>query len=308
MRVWPGTPYPLGATWNGEGVNFALFSEHAEAVDLCLFDAVDQPVESQRISLHERTDLIWHAYLPDVRPGQVYGYRVHGQYDPARGHRFNPSKLLIDPYGKAISGTVRWSDAMFGSRVGEPDDATARDDQDSAPGVPRCVVIDHAFTWGDDRRPNTPWNRTVIYECHVRGLTMQHPGVPPELRGTYLGLASDAVIEHLLSLGVTAVELMPVHQFIDERHLVERGLRNYWGYNSINFFSPDVRYALGGCGEQVGEFKSMVKTLQFTLPPGNTTAPPPRRRQPYAPSRQSAASARRRPRWRAARGFRDGAA
>jgi glycogen operon protein len=259
MRVWPGSPYPLGATWDGEGVNFSLFSEHAESVELCLFDSADEPHEQMRITMRDRTDLIWHTYLPDCRPGQHYGYRVYGPYDPSGGHRFNPNKLLIDPYAKSVSGRVRWSDAIFGYTVGSDD--MSFDERDSAPLMPRCIVIDPSFTWGDDRRPETPWNRTIIYESHVRGLTKLHPAVAEEHRGTYLGIASDPIIDHLLDLGVTAVELMPVHHFIDDRHLVDRGLRNYWGYNSIGFFAPETRYASGPPGTHVGEFKSMVKTL-----------------------------------------------
>jgi len=260
MRVWPGSPYPLGATWDGEGVNFAIFSEHAEGVELCLFDAPDDPKETLRVPLRERTDLIWHCYLPDARPGQLYGYRIHGPYAPAEGHRFNPNKLLLDPYGKAISGTVKWDDTLFGYRIGEDD--LVPDERDSAAAaLPKCVVINPAFPWGDDRRPLVPWNRTFIYETHIRGMTMLHPEIPDELRGTYLGMAQEPVINHLLSLGVTTVELMPIHQFVVERELYERGLTNYWGYNSIAFLAPDVRYATGGLGEQVNEFKTMVKTF-----------------------------------------------
>ena len=261
MRVWPGSLYPLGATWDGEGVNFALFSEHAEAVDLCLFDRPDDPKESVRIPVRERNGHIWHAYLPDAAPGQLYGYRVHGPYDPGAGHRFNPNKLLLDPYAKGISGSVEWSDAVFGYEVGGDGDDLSFDDRDSAGAMPRCVVVDPTFRWGDDRPPGIPWNRTVIYECHVRGMTMRHPGVPEHLRGTYLGLASDPIIDHLTHLGVTAVELLPVHHYVNDRRLVEQGLTNYWGYNSIGFFAPHVEYATGGLGEQVMEFKSMVKTL-----------------------------------------------
>ncbi|MFN2432449.1 MAG: glycogen debranching protein GlgX [Gemmatimonadota bacterium] len=261
MRVWVGDSTPLGATWDGEGVNFALFSEHATGVDLCLFHGPEDQVESARIPLRERTNFIWHGYLPDVRPGQLYGYRVHGPYAPAAGHRFNPNKLLIDPYARAISGTIRWSDAPFGYVVGDPAEDLSFSTGDSAGALPKCVVIDPSFTWGDDRPPRVPWNRTVIYECHVKGMTMRHPGVPEELRGTYLGLASDAVVDHLLSLGVTAVELLPVHQFAIDRHVADRGLTNYWGYNTIGFFAPDVRYATGGLGRQVSEFKSMVKSF-----------------------------------------------
>ncbi|HXF57546.1 MAG TPA: glycogen debranching protein GlgX [Actinomycetota bacterium] len=262
MRVWPGSPYPQGATWDGEGVNFAIFTEHAEAVELCLFDAPDADQESHRIELRERTDLIWHCYLPNVRPGQLYGYRVHGPYDPARGHRFNPHKLLLDPYAKAVTHTIdKWSDAHYGYVVGHPDADLSFDSRDSAGDMPKCVVVDPAFSWGDDRKPRTPWNRTVIYEAHVRGMTMRHPGVPEELRGTYLGMAFDPVIDHLLSLGVTAVELLPVHQFVSERSLLERGLTNYWGYNTVAYFAPHVGYASGGLGQQVEEFKSMVKAF-----------------------------------------------
>ncbi|HEV8420985.1 MAG TPA: glycogen debranching protein GlgX [Actinomycetota bacterium] len=261
MRVWPGSPYPQGATWDGEGVNFSIFSENAEGIELCLFDHPDDEKESFTVELTERTDLIWHCYLPDARPGQLYGYRVHGPYQPERGHRFNPHKLLIDPYGKAISGTIKWSDALYGYPIGDTEVDLVIDTRDSAPGMPKCVVIDPAFTWGDDRAPRVPWNRTVIYEAHVRGLTVLHPAVPDDIRGRYLALAHDPVIDHLLSLGITAIELMPVHQFVADRRLVDTGLTNYWGYNSLNFFSPHVGYATGGLGEQVREFKSMVKAL-----------------------------------------------
>jgi glycogen operon protein len=262
-RIWPGAPAPLGATWDGEGTNFAIFSEHATAVDLCLFDRAEDGLETARIRLPERTDQIWHAYLPDVRPAQLYGYRVHGPYQPEQGHRFNPAKLLLDPYAKAVSGTIRWSDALSGYSMQRPEDERDLhlDPEDSAGGLPKCVVVESAFSWGDDQHPRTPWNRTVIYECHVKGMTMLHPDVPEPLRGTYLGLATDPIIDHLLSLGVTAVELLPVHHFVTERRLYEMGLVNYWGYGSIGFFAPDVRYATGGRGQQVAEFKSMVKRL-----------------------------------------------
>ncbi|MGZ5354329.1 MAG: glycogen debranching protein GlgX, partial [Actinomycetota bacterium] len=260
MRVWPGAPHPLGATWDGEGVNFAFFSEHATAVDLSVFSS-DDGTEVARIPLRERTDLIWHAYLPDLRPGALYGFRVDGPYEPQQGHRFNPNKLLLCPYAKAISGTIDWGDALYGYRIGDPAEDLSFDERDSAGNMPKCVVVDTAFTWGGDRAPRTPWNRTVIYEAHVKGMTMHHPGVPKEVRGTYLGLASDPILDHLLSLGVTALELLPVHQFVNDRHLIEHGLTNYWGYNSIGFFAPEVRYATGGGGQQVDEFKSMVKAL-----------------------------------------------
>ena len=255
--VWPGRPSPRGATWDGEGVNFALFSEHAERVELCVFDPSGRR-ELQRITLPEQTDLVWHAYLPEARPGLLYGFRVHGPYAPERGHRFNPNKLLLEPYAKSIAGRLKWSDAHFGYRIGSSRADLSFDRRDSAPGMPKCRVIDPAFSWGDDRRPRVPWHETVIYELHVRGFTMQHPDVPPALRGTFAGLTTAPVIEHLRRLGVTAVELMPVHHFIDDRHLVEKSLANYWGYNSIGFFSPEPRYSATG---RVSEFKTMVKTL-----------------------------------------------
>src|ERR687889_912822 len=261
MRVWPGQPYPLGATWDGEGVNFALFSEGATAVDLCLFDHEGDENESAKIQVREHTDQVWHCYLPDVRPGQYYGYRVHGPYKPEEGHRFNPAKLLIDPYAKAITGAIKWSNDLFAYKVGGKHEDLEPDPSNSAEGVPKSVVIDSAFTWENDRPLGVPYNRTIIYECHVKGMTMLHPDVPPELRGTYLGLCSDPMIDYFRSLGITALELLPVHQFVVDRHLAERGLTNYWGYNSIGFFAPDVRYATRGLGNQVYEFKTMVKTL-----------------------------------------------
>jgi glycogen operon protein len=261
MRVWPGAPTPLGATWDGEGTNFAVFSEYATAVDLCLFTHPEDAQDGARVRLRERTDQIWHAYLPDVRPGQLYGFRAHGPYAPLEGHRFNPAKLLLDPYAKAISGTIRWSDALSGYSMDPPIEKRdlVPDGADSAGGLPKSVVVESAFSWGDDKHPRTPWNRTVIYEAHVKGMTMQHPDVPEEIRGTYLGLATDPIIDHLLSLGVTAIELLPVHHFVTERRLAEMGLVNYWGYATIGFFAPDVRYATGALGQQVAEFKSMVK-------------------------------------------------
>jgi isoamylase len=260
-RVWPGSPYPQGVTWDGEGVNFSIFSENADGVELCLFDAPDDSQETQRIELRERTDLIWHCYLPDARPGQLYGYRAHGPYAPEKGHRFNHYKLLIDPYAKAISGTIKWSDALFGYPIGDTEEDLVIDTRDSAGGMAKCVVVDTSFTWGNDRHPRIPWNRTVIYECHVKGMTFRHPSIPEEIRGTYRAMAHDPIIEHLQSLGITAVELMPVQQFVRDRRLVDMGLTNYWGYNSIGFFAPDVGYATAGVGHQVDEFKSMVKAL-----------------------------------------------
>jgi isoamylase len=262
MKVWPGQSYPLGATWDGAGVNFALFSENATGVELCLFDAAEQSRESHRIRLTEQTDQVWHAYLPEARPGQLYGYRVHGPYDPAAGHRFNPAKLLLDPYAKAINGTVAWDDSVFGYTLGGEQADLAPDGRDSAPYVPKCVVVDPAFSWGGDSRPDTPWHKTLIYELHVKGFTRLHAGVPEPLRGTYAGLAHPAALEHLLALGVTAVELLPVHQFVSGKHLIDQNLTNYWGYNSIGFFAPDARYSSSGSmGEQAAEFKTMVRTL-----------------------------------------------
>ena len=261
-HMLPGSPYPLGATWDGLGVNFAIFSENATQVELCLFDQLDARAESQRIALPETTNMVWHGYLPTVRPGQLYGYRVHGEYDPAAGLRFNAHKLLLDPYAKAVARSLRWADELFGYRVGDPGEDLSFDERDSAPWAPLAAVVEPAFTWGDDIPPRTPWHTTVIYELHVKGFTMQHPEVPPPLRGTYAGLATDPVIRHLQELGVTAVELMPVHHHADERHLLNRGLSNYWGYNTLGFFAPDLRCASVPLpGATVREFKTMVRAL-----------------------------------------------
>ncbi|MFN4259621.1 MAG: glycogen debranching protein GlgX [Gemmataceae bacterium] len=262
MRVWPGNPYPLGATWDGAGVNFALFSEHASRVELCLFDAIDAQEETVRIPMPEQTDMVWHAYLPDARPSQLYGYRVHGAYEPQAGHRFNPHKVLVDPYAKAIGRKVRWSDDMFGYVVGNEAGDLSFDNRNNAAHAPLSAVVDPAFTWGDDRPPRVPWNKTIIYEMHVKGFTKRHPQVPEELRGTYAGLATEAAIRHLLDLGVTTVELLPVHHHVDDRHLVEKGLSNYWGYNTLAFFAPDIRYSSNDSPlESVREFKMMVRAL-----------------------------------------------
>lgn len=255
--VLPGRPYPLGATWDGSGVNFAIFSENAEKVELCIFDARGTR-ELRRIVLPEYTDQVWHCYLPEIAPGTLYGYRVYGPYDPERGHRFNHHKLLIDPYAKRLHGSLHWTDAHFGYRVGSARGDLSFDRRDNAAAMPKSVVVDTAFTWGTDRQLHTRWPNTVIYELHVRGFTMKHPLVPPEARGTFAGLAAPAVVEHLLRLGVSAVELMPVHAFVDDRYLVEKRLRNYWGYNTIGFFAPDPRYM---SGTSLGEFKTMVKRL-----------------------------------------------
>jgi isoamylase len=260
--VWSGKPYPLGATWDGEGVNFAIFSEHATIVELCLFDAPDAPLESVRIPIADQTDQVWHCYIPGLRPGQLYGYRVHGPYEPENGLRFNPRKLLVDPYAKAISGDIAWDDAVYGYTIGHPDADLSLDDRDSAPFMPRCVVIDPAFDWGDDRAPNTPLHDSIIYELHVKGFTRLHPAVPKPLRGTYAGLAYPPVVRYLQSLGITAVELLPTHHFVHDRHLVEKGLRNYWGYNTLGYLAPHAGYSSDGdTGNQVREFKAMVKAL-----------------------------------------------
>jgi glycogen operon protein len=260
MRTTPGAPYPLGATWDGKGVNFSLFSENATMVELCVFDSERAEKEAHRIPLTEHTNRIWHVYLPDARPGLLYGYRVHGPYDPATGHRFNPAKVLVDPYAKAIARKARWDDSLFGYAVGHPESDLAPDPHDNAPFAPLGRVVDPAFTWGDDRPPRTPWHDTVIYETHVKGMTARHPELAEPLRGTYAGLASEPVIRYLKELGVTAVELIPVHHHVDDRQLVERGLVNYWGYNTLSFFAPDLRYHSGTMAP-VAEFKTMVRTL-----------------------------------------------
>lgn len=255
-RIQEGCPYPLGATWDGLGVNFALYSAHATKVELCLFDARGR--ECERIVLPEYTDEVWHGYLPDARPGQLYGYRVHGPYAPDAGHRFNPNKLLIDPYARRLVGELKWAPALFGYTLGHRDADLSFDRRDSAAYIPKCAVIDPSFTWGEDRRPARPWSRTVIYESHVRGLTMRHPDVPEAHRGTFAGLREEPVVRHLRDLGVTAVELLPVHAFADDHYLEEKGLRNYWGYNTLCFFAPQPRYLASG---SIDEFKQMVARL-----------------------------------------------
>ena len=256
LERWPGTAYPLGATFDGAGTNFALFSEVANRVQLCLFD--DDGVET-KVDLTEVDAHVWHAYLPRVSPGQRYGFRVHGPYDPAHGHRCNPNKLLLDPYSKAVDGDIDWDQSLFSYRF---DDPGARNDDDSAPHMPKSVVINPFFDWQEDRHPRTPYHDTVIYEAHVRGMTIQHPDIPENIRGTYAGLAHPAFIEHLTSLGVTAIELMPVHQFVQDHHLQEKGLSNYWGYNTLGFFAPHAAYSSSGQrGQQVMEFKSMVRAM-----------------------------------------------
>ena len=255
MPPWPGTSYPLGASYDGAGTNFALFSEVAEFVELCLFDSDGRET---RIRLTETDGFVHHCYLPNVGPGQQYGYRVHGRYDPGQGLRCNPAKLLLDPYAKAVTGGLDWNESLFGYRFGAPDE---QNDDDSAAHMCKGVVVNPFFDWVTDRPPRIPYNETVIYEAHVKGLTIRHPGVPEELRGTYAGMAHPAAVEHLTRLGVTAVELMPVHHFLDDKVLEERGLHNYWGYNTIGFFAPHAAYAAAGDGNQVQEFKAMVRAL-----------------------------------------------
>lgn len=262
MEVWPGRPYPLGATWDGKGVNFAVFSEHAEKVELCLFDGPGDAHEAHRLPVEQRTDFVWHCYVPGAGPGQLYGFRAHGPYEPFHGLRFNPHKIVLDPYAKSIGRDLKWSDTMFGYHVGHADQDLSFDDRDNADCAPLAAVIDPRFRWGSDRPLCTPWHKTVIYELHVRGMTMLHPDVPEPLRGTYEGLASRPVIDHLKKLGVTAVELMPVHHRVDDRHLVEQGLKNYWGYNTLSYFAPDSRYsAAQSPQESILEFKRMVRSL-----------------------------------------------
>ena len=253
-RIREGLPYPLGARWDGLGVNFALFSANATKVDLCLFDTEGQ-TEIERLELPEYTDEVWHGYLPDARPGQVYGFRVHGPYQPEAGHRFNPNKLLIDPYAMQLVGDLKWDPAVFGYTIGAPDADLSFDARDSAPFVPKGRVIDPAFTWAQERRPQVPWDRTIFYETHLRGYTMRHPDVPQEFRGTFAGMMQQEVIDYIKDLGVTSVELLPVHAFVDDSYLVEKDMRNYWGYNTLSFFAPQPRYL---ATPFVNEIKEMV--------------------------------------------------
>ncbi|MFN2267399.1 MAG: glycogen debranching protein GlgX [Desulfonatronovibrio sp.] len=257
MKVWPGNSYPLGATYDGSGTNFSIFSGVADRVELCLFDSHDRET---RIDLPEMTGYCWHGYLPEVKPCQRYGFRVHGPWDSENGHRCNPAKLLIDPYAKAIDGQVKWDEAVFSYKFNDGPDSF--NDTDSAPFMPRCVVHEPDFDWNGDKQPQRPWHKTVIYETHVKGFTIRHPDIPEELRGTYAGLAHPQAVKYLKELGITAVELMPVHQFIHDKHLIDQGLRNYWGYNSIGYFAPNNEYASNKRpGSIVAEFKNMVKTL-----------------------------------------------
>lgn len=261
-KYYQGKPYPLGATWDGQGVNFAIYAENAEDVELCLFDSITEDKESIKIKLKEKSHSVWHVYIPDMQPGQLYGYRINGPYNPKEGHRFNANKLLLDPYAKAITGSIQWHDAVFGYEIGHPDEDLSFSHIDSAPYVPKSVVVDDAFDWEGDQPPAIPYHQTILYEAHVKGLTQLHPEIPENIRGTYAAVAHPAMIQHMQKLGVTAIELMPVHHFIEDRHLCDKGLTNYWGYNSIGYFAPDSRYAARGyTGEQVAEFKHMVKAL-----------------------------------------------
>jgi isoamylase len=259
--ILPGRSYPLGATWDGMGVNFAIYSERATSVELCLFDRQGEPPREVMV-LPEVTASVWHGYLSGIKPGQLYGYRVRGPFDPENGLRFNPSKLLIDPYARALAGQVNWEAPVFGYRLGDSEVDLSLDEEDSAWGMPKSVVTSVHFSWENDRAPLIPMDESIIYEVHVKGFTARHPEIPDYLRGTYAALGTDVCIDYLKRLGITAVELMPVHAFLDDKHLVERGLRNYWGYNTVNFFAPDARYSSSGdTGEQVAEFKAMVKAL-----------------------------------------------
>jgi glycogen operon protein len=261
LRIRPGKPYPRGATWDGIGVNFALHSAHAEKVELLLFDDRDADAPSVTFELPERTGPMWHGYVHNVRPGQLYGYRVYGPYDPANGHRFNPNKVLLDPYAKAIGRPLRWDDSLFGYEVGHDKKDLSFSTSDSAPYAPLGAVVEETFAWGDDQRPRIPWEDTIIYETHVKGMTKQHPDVPEPLRGTYLGLASEPAIDHLKDLGVTTVQLLPVHAKLQDRHLLQKGLRNYWGYNTLNYFAPEPEYSTNGPVTAVRDFKMMVRAL-----------------------------------------------
>jgi isoamylase len=262
VTVLPGSPFPLGATVYEDGINFALFSENATLVELCLFESPESTEESHIIEIHEVTHNVWHAFVPGLKAGQLYGYRVHGPYEPQNGHRFNANKLLIDPYSKAIAGTIKWDNAVFGYEVGNPEEDLVMSQTNSAANIPKCVVVPNDFDWEGDTNPRIPYHDTIIYEVHVKGFTKQHPDIPEEIRGTYAAMAHPATIQYLKDLGVTAVELMPVHHFVADHHLVEKGLTNYWGYNTIGFFAPDPRYSSSGVmGEQIIEFKTMVREL-----------------------------------------------
>ncbi|OQP62253.1 glycogen debranching protein GlgX [Niastella populi] len=262
LENYLGTPYPLGAAWDGNGVNFALYAENAEGIDLCLFNSVEDDIETIKLRFKERTHHIWHMYVPGIQPGQLYGYRVSGPYKPEEGHRFNAYKLLLDPYAKAIAGTLQWHDALFGYEIGHEQEDLSFNTTDSAPYMPKSVVVGDNFDWEDDKPLNISYHETIIYEAHVKSLTYLHPDLPEEIRGTYKAIGHPVIIDYLKNLGITAIELMPVHHFIEDRHLKEKGLTNYWGYNTIGFFAPDSRYSASGIlGQQVQEFREMVKAL-----------------------------------------------
>jgi len=262
QKVYPGKPYPLGATLDKDGVNFAIYADNANGVELCLFENKDDKKESRKIKLTEKTHEIWHAYVPGLKPGQLYGFRVSGPYEPQNGHRFNSNKLLLDPYAKAIAGVIEWDDSLYGYEIGNPDEDLSFSESDSAPFVPKSVVIDPAFDWEGDEAPKIPYHQSTIYEAHVKGFTKLCPEIPEEIRGTYAAIGHPATVDYLKKLGISAIELMPVHQFVSDRGLKEKGLTNYWGYNTIGFFAPDVRYSGSGVtGGQVNEFKEMVKAL-----------------------------------------------
>ncbi len=259
--VRPGKPSPLGATWDGLGVNFALYSRHAQRVELVLFDRPDDPAPARTVELPERTGPIWHGYLPNLHPGQLYGYRVYGPYAPEQGHRFNPHKVLLDPYARAVGRPLRWHDSLFGYQVGHPHEDLSFSDADSAPYAPLGAVVENTFDWGDDRSPDIPWEDTLIYETHVKGLSQRHPDVPEALRGSYLGLVTEPILDHLRRLGVTTVQLLPVHAKVQDRRLVQQGLSNYWGYNTLAFFAPEPSYSTNGPLTAVHDFKRMVRAL-----------------------------------------------
>jgi isoamylase len=262
MIHYPGQPFPLGATWDGEGVNFALFAHYATGVELCLYDSPEATTESERIKISERSHQVWHIYIPELKPGQLYGFRVQGHYEPENGHRFNSNKVLIDPYAKAIAGTINWHESLFGYQFGSEQEDLSYSELDSAPYIPKSVVVDPAFDWGNDKPPKIPYYKSIIYEAHVKGFTQLHPEIPENIRGSYAAIGHPVTINYLKELGITAIELLPVHHFVTDWYLQEKGLTNYWGYNTIGFFAPDVRYSSSGVlGEQVVEFKTMVKEL-----------------------------------------------
>ena len=260
LRVWPGKPYPMGAKWDGLGVNFALYSRHAKRVELVLFDSPDADEPSETVDLPERTGPIWHGFVAGMRPGQLYGFRVHGPYDPESGHRFNANKVVLDPYAKSIGRPLEWDDSLFGYVLGDEDEDLSFDERDNAAYAPLGAVVEDKFEWGDDVPPAIAWEDTIIYEAHVKGISQMHPDVPPSLRGTYLGLASEPVIEHLQALGVTTIQLLPVHAKVHDRHLIQKGLSNYWGYNTLAFFAPEPEYSTEPASA-VRDFKMMVRTL-----------------------------------------------